>query len=72
MNRIPLAIPDLDGNEEAYVVEAIRRTWIYSRGTFVERFESEFAERVKGKHVLAVSSGTVALHLVLLGFDRHV
>lgn len=65
--RIPLAEPDLTGNEEAYVVEAIRSTWISSTGPFVARFEREFAQ-VCGTHAaLAVTNGTSALHLALLG-----
>jgi perosamine synthetase len=67
VTSIPVAAPDLGGNEEAYVVEALRSTWISSTGPFLARFEQEFAERVGAKHVLAVSNGTVGLHLAMLG-----
>jgi len=69
MNRIPVAAPDLGGNEEKYVVEAIRSTWISSSGHFVQRFEQEFAELCGTRTALGVCNGTVALHLALLGLD---
>src|SRR5260370_388772 len=64
---IPVAAPDLVGNEEAYVVEAIRSSWISSTGPFVQRFESEFAKLCGTRTSLGVCNGTVALHLALLG-----
>jgi len=63
--KIPIASPDLSGNEEKYVVEAIRSTWISSSGHFVDRFEKEFAAICETKYALGVSNGTVALHLAL-------
>src|SRR5919106_1167399 len=44
MSRIPAAMPDLSGNEEKYVVDALRSTWISSTGPYLQRFEREFAE----------------------------
>lgn len=64
--RIPVAAPDLSGNEEAYVGEAIRSSWISSTGPFVERFEREFAAACDTSTALGVCNGTVALHLSLL------
>ncbi len=64
--RIPVAAPDLSGNEEAFVVEAIRSSWISSTGPFVERFEREFAAACGTSTALGVCNGTVALHLALL------
>ncbi|HYI41901.1 MAG TPA: DegT/DnrJ/EryC1/StrS family aminotransferase [Allosphingosinicella sp.] len=65
--RIPLALPDLSGNEERYVLEALRAGWISSKGAFVGRFEAEFAAMTGSSHALAVCNGTSALHLALLG-----
>jgi len=42
-DNIPVSMPDLSGNEESYVVQAIRSTWISSSGKFVQCFEREFA-----------------------------
>lgn len=67
--KIPVASVDLSGNEERYAVEAIRSTWISSAGAFLGRFESEFADACGVKHAMAVSNGTVALHLALAGLD---
>jgi perosamine synthetase len=65
--KIPLAKPDLSGNEEKYVVEAIRSSWISSGGIFVERFEEEFAQLCETRATIGVCNGTMALHLAMLG-----
>jgi perosamine synthetase len=67
--RIPVAAPDLSGKEEQNVLEALRSTWISSTGSFIDRFESEFAGLCGTKGALGVCNGTVALHLALLGLD---
>jgi len=67
--RTPLAIPDLSGNEEKYVLDAVRSTWISSTGEYINRFEKEFAELCAANSAIAVCNGTVALHLALLGLD---
>lgn len=66
--RIPVSEPSLSGNELTYVTECIETRWISSQGPFVRRFEAEIAARlgVAPDHVLAVSNGTVALHLALV------
>ncbi len=68
-NHIPVAMVDLSGNEEKYVVDAIRSTWISSSGEYLQRFEREFADLCQTRSALAVCNGTVALHLALLGLD---
>ncbi len=65
--KIPVARPDLSGNEERYVVEAIRSSWISSTGSFVTRFEREYAESCGTRAAIGVCNGTIALHLALLG-----
>jgi perosamine synthetase len=67
--RIPVAAPDLTGNEETYVLEAIRSSWISSTGEFIDRFERDFASRCDVRSAIGVCNGTVALHLALLGLD---
>lgn len=66
MPRIPLAAPDLSGNELAYVTDAVRSSWISSIGPYVERFESEFAHACGTRTALSVCNGTAALHIALL------
>ena len=65
--RVSVSAPDLSGNEEAYVAEAVRSGWVSSTGQFLERFEREFAAACGTTHALACSSGTTALHLALAG-----
>ena len=66
---IPLAQPDLTGNEEAYVVEALRSSWISSSGKFLTDFELLFSKLCATRATLAVTNGTAALHLAMLGMD---
>ena len=67
--NIPVAIPDLSGNEEEYVRDAVKSTWISSMGKYVDRFEEEFAACCGVKTAMGVCNGTVALHLALLAID---
>lgn len=67
--RVPVASTDLSGNEEQYVVNAIRSSWISSTGEYVSRFEREFAQNCETQTAVAVCNGTVALHLALLGLN---
>ncbi len=62
---VPLAAPDLSGNELAYVTDAIKTGWLTHHGSYEQRFEREFSSLV-GRPALATSSGTGALHLALL------
>lgn len=64
--RIPVSAPDLRGNEERYVVDAIRSSWISSTGAYISRFEDEFARAVGTRTAVGVANGTVALHLAVL------
>jgi perosamine synthetase len=57
------------GNEKVYVNECLDTTWISSRGEFISRFESAFAELCGVSHALTCMNGTAALHLALLGLD---
>ncbi len=67
--RIPVAEPSLSGNELRYVSECVTTSWISSQGPFVRRFENDFAAKTGARYALAVSNGTVALHLALLALD---
>jgi dTDP-4-amino-4,6-dideoxygalactose transaminase len=62
---IPLAEPNLCGNEATYLEECLRSNYVSSIGPFVERFEREFAEYVGASHAVACSTGTAALHVAL-------
>ncbi len=62
-------MPDLSGNEQAYAAEAVASTWISSSGTFLDRFEEEFADACGTAHAVTASNGTTALHLALAALD---
>lgn len=66
---IPVAMPDLSGNEGKYVINAIHSTWISSTGEYVTRFEKQFADLCGAKAAIGVCNGTVALHLAMLALD---
>lgn len=66
MARIPIAEPHLDGNEKLYVLDALERAWISGSGTYVDRFEEQFAAFCGARHAVAVFNGTVALHLAMI------
>jgi len=57
--------PNLCGNEEKYVLDCLRSTWISSRGEYIHKFEEAFAEYVGTQHAVTTSNGTTALHLIL-------
>ncbi|WP_104193768.1 DegT/DnrJ/EryC1/StrS aminotransferase family protein [Cryobacterium sp. M25] len=65
--RIYMSSPDVGAIEEQYMVAAIRSGWIAPLGPDVNAFEGEMAERIGVAHAVALSSGTAALHLGLLG-----
>ncbi|HEV7826964.1 MAG TPA: aminotransferase class I/II-fold pyridoxal phosphate-dependent enzyme [Mycobacteriales bacterium] len=65
--RVYLSPPDVGELEEQYVVAALRSGWIAPLGPDVDAFEREMADRTGVGHAVALSSGTAALHLALLG-----
>ena len=54
VEQIPVAIPDLSGNEGKYLLDAFRSSWISSTGPYVTRFEAEFAALTGVRHCLSV------------------
>ncbi|TQJ21584.1 dTDP-4-amino-4,6-dideoxygalactose transaminase [Micromonospora sp. A202] len=68
MNQtIHLSPPDVGPLEESYLVAALRSGWVAPAGPDLQAFEHDIAERVGTRGAVAVSSGTAALHLALLG-----
>ncbi|MGB0675221.1 MAG: LegC family aminotransferase [Candidatus Nanopelagicales bacterium] len=63
---IPLATPNIGGREWEYVRECLDTGWVSSVGSYVTRFEQDFAGAVDAEYAIAVASGTAALHLSLL------
>ena len=69
---IPLAIPNLSGNESRYLQECIDTAFVSSVGPFVDRFEHAVAKAAGAAHAVATASGTSGLHaaLVAVGVGR--
>jgi perosamine synthetase len=63
---IPLCVPEICGNELAYLKECVDSGWVSSVGPFVDRFERELAACVGARHAVATVNGTSALHIALL------
>jgi perosamine synthetase len=63
---IPLCVPEIRGNEWAYVRECLDTGWVSSAGPFVERFEHELAAAAGTAHAVATVNGTSALHVALM------
>lgn len=66
IRRIPVSSPLLSGNELAYVTDCIKTNWISSQGMYVRKFEEIFSSYHNNFHSIAVSNGTVAIHLALV------
>jgi len=63
--RVPIAVPSLCGKELEYIMDCVTSSWISSKGKYVAAFEEKFSEYLGAKYGVAVSNGTVALHLAL-------
>lgn len=62
---IPLAVPNLSGNEGKYLQECVTSTFVSSVGPFVSRFEQMVAVAAGWTHGVATSAGTTGLHAAL-------
>lgn len=65
MDMIPVSEPFLGERERQYLLDAFDSGWISSAGPYIERLERAFASFCGVTHAVAVSNGTVALHLAL-------
>jgi len=64
---IYLSAPDVGPEEERAILDALHSGWVAPLGPMVNAFEAAMAERIGVAHAVALSSGTAALHLGLLG-----
>jgi len=65
---LPYARQWIDESDVAAVVDVLRSDFL-TQGPAIERFERALAEVTGARHVVAVSSGTAALHLACLALD---
>lgn len=66
MSFIPLSVPNLKGNEQRYVAEAIEREWVSTAGRYVNEFEEMIAEYVKAAGAVSCQNGTSGIHIALM------
>ena len=67
MNKfIPLSIPNFEGNERKYVVDALEQGWVSTGGAYINKLEKMLAEFLHTDNVAACQSGTSAIHLSLV------
>lgn len=62
---IPLCIPNISGNEGAYLAECVSSTFVSSVGPFVDRFEAQLCTQTGAASAAVTSAGTTALHAAL-------
>lgn len=63
---IPLSIPNFEGNEEKYVIDAVSQGWVSTGGAYVEKLEQTMSNYLDSCGAVACQSGTAALHLALI------
>ena len=75
--RIWLSLAHMGGREQEFIREAFETNWVVPLGPNVDAFEKALEDYLTGesgeeRHVVALSSGTAALHLglLLLGVER--
>ena len=72
--KIWLSLAEMGGREQEFIQEAFDTNWVVPLGPNVNGFEEDLTRYLGelGKHVVALSAGTAALHLglVMLGVGR--
>ena len=62
---IPLAVPNLTGNEKIYLDHCIDTTYVSSVGEYVVRLEKMAEDETGSAFAVATSAGTTGLHAAL-------
>jgi dTDP-4-amino-4,6-dideoxygalactose transaminase len=66
-NRIYLSLACMSGEEQKYIQQAFDTNWVVPLGPNVDGFEQDLENYLgRNKHIVALSSGTAAIHLTLL------
>ena len=66
-NKILLCLAHMSGQEMKYIQEAFDTNWVVPLGPNVNAFEQDLEKLCsEGKHVVALSAGTAAIHLALV------
>lgn len=63
--KVWLSSPTMHGDELKYVIEAYETNWMSTVGENINEIEHLICEKVGCHNAVALSSGTVALHMVV-------
>ena len=66
---IPLHAPVFAGDEKKYVNDCLDSTFVSSVSHYVQKVEDKICEITGSKYAVAVTNGTVGLHLALLAAE---
>lgn len=62
---IPLSIPNFEGKEKEYALDAVAQGWVSTGGAYINKLEEQLADFLHVPAAAACQSGTAALHLAL-------
>ncbi len=63
---IPLSIPNFEGNEKKYVLDAVEQGWVSTGGAYITKLERMLADYLPTEEAAACQSGTSGIHLALI------
>ena len=63
---IPLSIPNFEGNEKKYVLDAVEQGWVSTGGAYITKLERMLADYLHTEEAAACQSGTSGIHLALI------
>ena len=63
---IPLSVPNFEGNEQKYVLDAVQQGWVSTGGAYINQLEEKLADFLQIPQAVACQSGTSALHMALV------
>ena len=64
--KISLSSPHMGGDEQKFIQEAFDSNWIAPSGPGISSFENDLENYLGNVNVVALNSGTAAIHLGLL------
>jgi len=65
MEKIPLSVPYINGNEWDYIKECLDTNWVSSKGKYVDKFEEKLSNYVNTEYGVACVNGTATIHTAL-------
>lgn len=63
---IPLSIPNFEGNEKKYALDALEQGWVSTGGAYITKLEQKLANYLHTENTAACQSGTSGIHLSLI------